>query len=680
MTILLKSFLFEKGYLVHKKANSTENADDVVLALMTLFGLRVTEGFELADREMIVFLSDEMDVSVPLPFYRGFPESVRNMSKEQLLFDQLVHYVKTYGFGHFDEAGHSIMETYVERSAMAEHLDPTTVRIVTEENAWELLQAAIVMLLASTRPLNDRQLDVVKDYVEAKGIPCEIASKNTAIRLLISTKEMAYADSLVLSDVIKVTEYVCHYGYPYADIRHLNLKNRDRKFLTQLIDRFFESGVCNIRECYEKKALWCGLLHHLHYVPKTPEAQTFVKAMRSKGNESVYSAFEKAMLERDIRSAADILEKGKGEGAVLRNLHYLLSRCRTVEEAEYVIDHIRCGSVMILLQLLTRYCTYDDSGKRTFRFLRFENMTTHTESDDEARRRRTLLSAVMIDLLQKRVREALSEKLANRIGKVYLDEDMRRYALPMQESSSMGGLGVLPKGSRLQMPEGKKLRAFVYWEGVNDIDLSVIGIDAEQKQYEFSWRSMASRQSKAVTYSGDETAGMHGGSEYFDIDLEELQKEYPTIEKLIFNANVYSDSAFGDCFCRAGYMLRDIEDSGEIYEPKTVRSAFRITSESVFSHLFAIDMTTREFVWLNASVETHATVAGTVRLAYLLPYFKMTECMNLYTFFEMLACEMCDKPEEADVIVSDRELPMKEGAEWIRPVDFEKIFPYMNMN
>ena len=36
---------------------------------------------------------------------------------------------------------------------------------------------------------------------------------------------------------------------------------------------------------------------------------------------------------------------------------------------------------------------------------------------------------------------------------------------------------------------------------------------------EFSWRTMSRHQSGAITYSGDQTSGYLGGSEYFDINL-----------------------------------------------------------------------------------------------------------------------------------------------------------------
>ena len=65
--------------------------------------------------------------------------------------------------------------------------------------------------------------------------------------------------------------------------------------------------------------------------------------------------------------------------------------------------------------------------------------------------------------LVKMIRSKLSEKLRNRLlGKVYIEPSMKNYTLPLAENTLQGGLGVLSKGSRIPIDEGKKLRAFTY--------------------------------------------------------------------------------------------------------------------------------------------------------------------------------------------------------------------------
>ena len=204
---------------------------------------------------------------------------------------------------------------------------------------------------------------------------------------------------------------------------------------------------------------------------------------------------------------------------------------------------------------------------------------------------------------------------------------MKKYAVPLQENTSQGGFGVLPKGSRIPIPDTKKIRAFTYWEKVNDIDLSVFGMDDKGNRIEFSWRTMSSKQSDAITFSGDQTSGYNGGSEYFDIDLSKFRARYPKTHYLIFCDNVYSGIPFSSCFCKAGFMNRDLIDSGEVYEPKTVKSSFLINTESTFAYLFGIDLKTNELIWLNIARDSSVNVAGTTNMDFLTDYF----CIDFMT-------------------------------------------------
>ena len=117
-------------------------------------------------------------------------------------------------------------------------------------------------------------------------------------------------------------------------------------------------------------------------------------------------------------------------------------------------------------------------------------------------------------------KERLAAVMKGKLGRVYVEDGMQNIAIPLQEAASCGGYGTLAKGSRIPLADDKIVRAFTYWEKVNDIDLSVIGIRTDGSQREFSWRSMYGCQSEAIAFSGDQTSGYNGGSEYFDVDLD----------------------------------------------------------------------------------------------------------------------------------------------------------------
>lgn len=97
------------------------------------------------------------------------------------------------------------------------------------------------------------------------------------------------------------------------------------------------------------------------------------------------------------------------------------------------------------------------------------------------------------------------------------------------------------------------------------------------------------------------------------------------------------------------------------------------TDDPTFAYLFGIDLFTNEFVWLNVANNSKSRVAGDTNLSFLTDYFHLTDVMNMYDFFSMMAEKIVEDPMEADVVVTDHEVKCTEGAQIIREYDFEKI-------
>jgi hypothetical protein len=674
----IRKYLFAKGIFVSEnREQNAEWAAAAAFALADEFAIRLTKGAELADEKMIALAASELGRNVPEPFYRGFPESVRALTKRKLAFDQLLHYVRTYGIGDFSEAGHSLFEENLEKTAFQGKSEWKDFIAVTEAEGVRIAEDFALELLDATRPLSDWQYEFLKQVISAYSLPIQAcACKTTAARLLSDTRDLRFARYLSLSDTLKVVEWIvekeyCNY-YQSCDLKKLNLRNQDRKFIAAVIDEFFKIGVVNERTCHEKRAIWRGLLHHIHYRAKSARAQEFVDGIRGKDNLSVYADFERAIAKERADEAAKILKDAKGSAAVLRNLNYLISRAKNEEEIVKILSQTQSNNRAVLLQLYLQYSFYGGAEKRFFRFTRRNELVVHEESEKEQAKRKSVLSKEQVSRLQGLIYEALKNACKGQLGKVYIDDGMKKIAVPIQENTAQGGYAVLPKGSRLKIEEGKIVRAFTYWEKVNDIDLGAIGITESGKQVQFSWRCFGIN-STAITYSGDQTSGYKGGSEYFDINYDAFCKKYPKIKYLIFCNNVFSATPFSQCTCKAGYMIRDVKDGGKAFEAKTVKTAFAINCNSTFAYLFAIDLTARELVWLNIGRESFEQVAGNTDFKFLEQYFNLLSVMNAYELFKMLASEVVETPDEAEIIVSDRAEDALEGKTVVRSLDTEAL-------
>ncbi len=681
----LKNYLFTKQILVADADSGINAYEDeafyTVVSLAKLFNVKITKGRELCGLSHIKFISEKLGENVPLPFYKGFPKSVLELSFEERCLDQLVHYYKTYGMGDFENPSHSIFEESFERRLFTEEGICKCFTVLKEDEAVDYIKECATLALASTRPLNDFTYNMVLDCImeygyEVKECPC----KDTAIRLLLDLRDCGYARFISFSDVLKLVEYINIFKYKNTNVRKLNWCNQDRKLVKSGLDCTLEQGECNIKECFEKRDRWCGLLHHIHYKPKNELGERFVKAMREGTNNSTFSHFENEMAQGKIKEALMCLKEGKGSGAVIRNLDYLLSRCENQDDVDFVLENMDTSNTILLLQLYIHYINYVEKYGRVFRFTRNGTLIVHKEIYVEYIRRKSFVDKKIRVKLIKLIRNKLEGLYANTLGNVYIHESMRKIALPLQEGTAQGGLGILPKGSRVQLPEGNFIRAFTYWEKVDDIDLSVFGLSEDGTRQEFSWRTMARESSKEIAYSGDIIDGYKGGSEYFDIDIKAFKERFPQVHYLVFCNNVYSRIPFKNCICKAGYMMREDINSGEIFEPKSVASSFAINCDSMFAYLFAIDLRTNELVWLNIANSLPFNVAGKAHMDFLYDYLDITEVINVYDLFEMKASRLTSDMANADVVVTDEEIRegmVKEGAVVIRGMDVERIMAEM---
>ena len=250
MRDLLKDFLFSKGYFVRTDADEEGRAPEFLAALAKVFNIRIVKNPDWASVDHVTVAKRNLGVHVPPPFYRGFPFTVRELSLEQIVFDRLLHYVRTYGLGDFSRPGYSVFEDEVVRPCFSEDVEVRELSIIGEEEAVAMLHGIVDALLASSRPLSEVHYGVVRAFIEEYAYEvADCRCKDTACRLLLDTRDPQLARPLKLSDVIRLVEWLQFLAYKSTDIKKLSLRNRDRTFLTAVLDSIFEEGEVDARTC-----------------------------------------------------------------------------------------------------------------------------------------------------------------------------------------------------------------------------------------------------------------------------------------------------------------------------------------------------------------------------------------------------------------------------------------------
>lgn len=175
---------------------------------------------------------------------------------------------------------------------------------------------------------------------------------------------------------------------------------------------------------------------------------------------------------------------------------------------------------------------------------------------------------------------------------------------PRQISSAMRATAC---GSRTQLPDGNVLRAFLYWKGDDgtdlwdgiDLDLSVVFYGEKEANFVFYGEPKDERL--GAIHSGDRRcSGPHGAVEYVDFDIKKCLQNGIRYAALVVNS--YSGEKFSEmdaAFC--GVMVRDGE-TGEQFEPATVKDRFALTTDVGQIIMVVIDLLNREVVTVDKSI------------------------------------------------------------------------------
>ena len=85
-------------------------------------------------------------------------------------------------------------------------------------------------------------------------------------------------------------------------------------------------------------------------------------------------------------------------------MNYILSRRKTDDEINYVLNKIETKNNILLIQLLISYDTYQNKGKRNFKFTKYNLLKKHTETEEEVESRKSMLSKDLILKLKRKIK------------------------------------------------------------------------------------------------------------------------------------------------------------------------------------------------------------------------------------------------------------------------------------
>ncbi|MEU6066980.1 hypothetical protein ABZ864_21445 [Streptomyces sp. NPDC047082] len=430
--------------------------------------------------------------------------------------------------------------------------------------------ALYLALAGSPAPLGEEQL---RDLGILAG-HCVDGPQPEAIpvrenRALVNRARLAAGADLLLdtvTDVLRLACAVCDGDVTLQEPTRFRALGRPvRRALLAGLDAVVAAAPAKLADVHMHREAWkrLGERLHPHEYPRMPHAaDAFAVARGEKAAPSLDSRVEELLGTGDVAAAAELLTSAPGK--LFRSLDRLLRTARTQDERDAVVAAAERVAPEVLgrVVLSVREHLHNRAGNTAERRV-FVNRfgRAHVASDVRPplpkQEREHLITA-----LDAEVRRRLPD-----VGDLLVDPGMLDVALPLSGKATASGLGVLPRGSVTPV-EGELLRFFVHWkqsERRTDFDLSALLLDASYRTV--TWLSYTALSSVEGEHSGDITDAPEGASEFINLRLGAVRGTF-----IVPQVDIYSGEGFEEVEeSFFGFMLREGEQRGRPFEPRTVR-------------------------------------------------------------------------------------------------------------
>ncbi|MET8288548.1 hypothetical protein ABZV80_25300 [Streptomyces sp. NPDC005132] len=425
-------------------------------------------------------------------------------------------------------------------------------------------------LAGSTTPLGEDHLRDLKTLAER----CALGPQPESIpvrenRAVVNEARLAVGADLLLDTVTDVLRLACALSGGDVTLqeptRFRALSRPARRALLAGLDAVVAANPAKLADVHAHREPFkrLGERLHPHEYPRWPHAaDVFAVARGEKEARSFDSRVEKLLDDFDVVGAAQLLKSAPGK--LFRSLDLLLRVAADQQERDAVVAAAAgvssevSGRVVLSVREHFHNRERETDEPRVFVNRRGRAWVTpdHRPTVPAADRDRLIA--------------ALDAELRRRLpapGRLLLDPDVLDVALPLSGRATAAGLGVLPRGS-LSAVDGEQLRFFVYWketEKRTDFDLSALLLHTDYSTD--SWLSYTSLKAVGGEHSGDVTEAPDGASEFINLSLDRVRGAF-----IVPQVNIFAGEGFEEVEeSFFGFMLRDGEQKGRPFEPRTVR-------------------------------------------------------------------------------------------------------------
>ncbi|MGW7280965.1 hypothetical protein ACWGIV_22220 [Streptomyces sp. NPDC054844] len=425
-------------------------------------------------------------------------------------------------------------------------------------------------LAGSTTPLGE---DHLRDLKVLAG-RCALGPQPESIpvrenRAVVNEARLGVGAGLLLDTVTDVLRLACALSGGDVTLqeptRFRNLSRPVRRGMLAGLDAVVAANPAKLADVHAHREPFkrLGERLHPHEYPRWPHAaDVFAVARGEKEARSFGSRLEQLLDDFDVPGAVRLLKSAPGR--LFRALDLLLRIAADQEERDAVV----AAAVEVAPEVSGRVVLsvrehFHNRERETDEPRIFVNRRGRAWAAPDVR---PAIPAADRD----RLIAALDAEMRRRLpapDRLLLDPDVLDVALPLSGRATAAGFGVLPRGSVSEI-DGERLRFFVYWKETGertDYDLSALLLHSDYSTD--SWLSYTALTAVGGEHSGDVTEAPDGASEFIELSLDRVRGTF-----VVPQVNIYAGESFEEVEeSFFGFMLRDGEQKGRPFEPRTVR-------------------------------------------------------------------------------------------------------------
>ena len=620
--------------------------------------------------KLIPVLKEQRGANVEYhPMYPNFPKSVMDENENTLYMNAIIHY---WSYGK--------LYPNVKKDQRLPLFEATKVTVLSLGKEEELVELFKQLASANTSLSKQDKEDLACMFEHISGIvqylPQEITFKENAAyiaKLYIENAPIFSINAIkpyfkTATDVLRFATALSNGDLSLA--QNCKFKSFSRKERRVIMELFHECS-CLEEDLARNVGRYIRLGERLHvgeYADRYKKVYRAFEKIRNGEKIRTYGgelamAYEK----KDFVRVLELLKERPGEFA--RRLDYTLRECNDSMEVLNAFEKVAMQvSTPVLLQVREHFIHRNSGDLRVYfpkgKLSQARCIDTPLKKMDED------LCKRIVDICDYALVEHFKER--EPMGKVYVADSMKNYLVPFNQRSASKAVKTIVPGSRVSIEKNTKaIRGFIWWTNMEngervDLDLSM-GIFDENFRYmqHISYTNLRS-QKFAACHSGDITNGGNangnGASEFLDVDIDQAIKS--GARYLVYQVYCYTKQAFNTLpHVHFGFMEREDVNSGEIYEPKTVKQKINITSESKITIPVIFDCVERKVIWCDMNLALAGCKLGgnniesnlsSVELAcYCMVHMHKPTIYDLIQFHVKARGTSCDYAEDADIVFDE---------------------------